>query len=63
MTSGNPGPSGGGAISVGDDTPTGEPENGPAGPYITDKDDGSRQRKTSDDTGRRKDSTQKSRPA
>jgi hypothetical protein len=28
-------------ISVGDDTPSGEPENGPKGPYITDKDDGS----------------------
>lgn len=29
-------------LSVGDDTPTGEPENGPRGPYITDKDDGTR---------------------
>lgn len=29
-----------GQLSVGDDTPTGEPENGPRGPYITDKDDG-----------------------
>ena len=29
-----------GQVSVGDDTPTGEPENGPRGPYITDKDDG-----------------------
>lgn len=28
-------------ISVGDDTPSGEPETGPKGPYITDKDDGS----------------------
>lgn len=28
-------------ISVGDDTPSGEPEIGPKGPYITDKDDGS----------------------
>jgi hypothetical protein len=27
-------------LSVGDDTPTGEPVNGPKGPYITDKDDG-----------------------
>jgi hypothetical protein len=27
-------------LSVGDDTPTGEPENGPKGPSITDKDDG-----------------------
>ena len=31
-----------GEVSVGDDTPTGEPENGPRGPYITDKDDGTR---------------------
>jgi hypothetical protein len=30
------------SISIGDDTPTGEPENGPRGPYITDKDDGTR---------------------
>ena len=29
-----------GQMSIGDDTPTGEPENGPRGPYITDKDDG-----------------------
>jgi hypothetical protein len=29
-----------GQTSIGDDTPTGEPENGPRGPYITDKDDG-----------------------
>lgn len=29
-------------ISIGDDTPTGEPENGPRGPYITDVDDGGR---------------------
>lgn len=29
-----------GQLSVGDDTPTGEPENGPRGPYITDKNDG-----------------------
>jgi hypothetical protein len=28
-------------ISVGDDTPSGEPQNGPTGPYITDDDDGS----------------------
>jgi hypothetical protein len=27
-------------LSVGDNTPTGEPKNGPTGPYITDKDDG-----------------------
>lgn len=31
-----------GQLSVGDDTPTGEPVNGPRGPYITDKDDGTR---------------------
>lgn len=31
-----------GRLSIGDDTPTGEPENGPRGPYITDKDDGTR---------------------
>jgi hypothetical protein len=29
-----------GQVSVGDDTPTGEPANGPKGPYITDEDDG-----------------------
>jgi hypothetical protein len=29
-----------GSMSIGDDTPTGEPENGPKGPYITDDDDG-----------------------
>jgi hypothetical protein len=33
---------GNGQLSVGDDTSTGEPENGPRGPYITDKDDGTR---------------------
>ncbi len=33
-----------GQMSIGDDTPTGEPENGPRGPYITDKDDGTRKR-------------------
>lgn len=27
-------------ISIGDETPTGEPANGPAGPYITADDDG-----------------------
>ena len=32
------------SISVGDDTPTGEPGNAPEGPYITDEDDGSRPR-------------------
>ena len=34
-----------GEMSIGDDTPTGEPENGPRGPYITDKDDGTRRRR------------------
>jgi hypothetical protein len=29
-----------GQVSVGDDTGTGEPENGPKGPYITEDDDG-----------------------
>ena len=33
-----------GQMSIGDDTPTGEPDNGPRGPYITDKDDGTRKR-------------------
>jgi hypothetical protein len=33
------------SISIGDDTPTGEPENAPRGPYITDKDDGTRDTK------------------
>jgi hypothetical protein len=32
------------AISIGDDTPTGEPENAPEGPYITPDDEGSRRR-------------------
>jgi hypothetical protein len=31
-----------GRMSIGDDTLTGEPDNGPKGPYITDKDDGTR---------------------
>jgi hypothetical protein len=44
-----------GQLSVGDDTPTGEPENGPNGPYITDKDDGTpRSRKSKEDSGRRR---------
>lgn len=30
-----------GRLSIGDDTPTGEPENGPKGPYITDEKDDS----------------------
>jgi hypothetical protein len=41
---------GNGQVSIGDDTPTGEPENGPRGPYITDKDDGTRKpERTGDD--------------
>jgi hypothetical protein len=28
-----------GRLSIGDDTPSGEPENGPKGPYITDERD------------------------
>jgi hypothetical protein len=31
------GPMGKGQTSIGDDTPSGEPENGPRGPYITDE--------------------------
>lgn len=34
------------AISIGDDTPTGEPGNAPEGPYITAADDGTRPRKS-----------------
>jgi hypothetical protein len=45
-----------GQVSVGDDTPTGEPENGPRGPYITDKDDGTRK------PGRKEDSNQPRKP-
>ncbi len=37
-----------GQISIGDDTATGEPENGPKGPYITDKDDGTPRGKRSE---------------
>ncbi len=33
------------SISIGEDTPTGEPDNAPKGPYITDKDDGTRNQK------------------
>jgi hypothetical protein len=43
------------SISIGDDTPTGEPENAPKGPYITDKDDGTR------DAGGQKPSQRKAR--
>jgi hypothetical protein len=43
-----------GQVSIGDDTPTGEPENGPRGPYITDKDDGTRKRGPARDKGARK---------
>jgi hypothetical protein len=39
-----------GQMSVGDDTPDGEPENGPRGPYITDKDDGTPKPDTKPDT-------------
>jgi hypothetical protein len=45
-----------GEVSVGDDTPTGEPENGPRGPYITDKDDGTRK------PGRSKEDSDQRRP-
>jgi hypothetical protein len=40
-----------GQVSIGDDTPTGEPENAPRGPYITDKDDGTRKRRPALDKG------------
>jgi hypothetical protein len=48
-----------GQLSVGDDTPTGEPENGPRGPYITDKDDGTqkpgrKERHTKEDSDQRR---------
>jgi hypothetical protein len=44
-----------GQLSVGDDTPTGEPENGPRGPYITDKDDGTpKTPKNKENSGRRR---------
>ena len=49
-----------GQLSVGDDTPTGEPENGPRGPYITDKDDGTpksgskKERETLEDSDQRR---------
>lgn len=43
-----------GQMSIGDDMPTGEPENGPRGPYITDKDDGTRKRGRARDKGARK---------
>jgi hypothetical protein len=44
-----------GRLSVGDDTPTGEPENGPRGPYITDKDDGTgKPGRTKEDTDQRR---------
>jgi hypothetical protein len=47
---------GNGQLSVGDDTPTGEPENGPRGPYITDKDDGTPK------TSRKKEDSDQRRP-
>lgn len=39
--------------SIGDDTTTGEPQNGPRGPYITDKDDGTHagDKKSASDAG------------
>jgi hypothetical protein len=44
-----------GSLSIGDDTPTGEPENGPRGPYITDKDDGTRKLgRSKQDSGQRR---------
>jgi hypothetical protein len=44
-----------GQVSIGDDTPTGEPENGPRGPYITDKDDGTRKPgRTKEDSDQRR---------
>jgi hypothetical protein len=44
-----------GRLSVGDDTPTGEPENGPQGPYITDEDDGAgKPGRTKEDTDQRR---------
>jgi len=43
-----------GQVSIGDDTPTGEPENGPRGPYITDRDDGTRRPGPSKDDRARK---------
>lgn len=47
------------AISVGDDTPTGEPANGPTGPYITDMDDGTRpKRRKAGTQARAKDKSQ-----
>ena len=42
-----------GQVSIGDDTPAGEPENGPRGPYITDKDDGTREPKSRKEGSRR----------
>ena len=37
-----------GRLSIGDDTPTGEPENGPKDPYITDEDDGTPRKRRPD---------------
>jgi hypothetical protein len=52
-----------GQMSVGDDTPTGEPENGPRGPYITDKDDGTRRPGAGKkDKGTKEDSDQRRKP-
>ena len=44
-----------GRLSIGDDTPSGEPENGPRGPYITDKDDGTgKPARTKEDSDQRR---------
>jgi hypothetical protein len=43
-----------GRLSIGDDTPTGEPENGPRGPYIPDTDDGTRRPGGKEDNSRRR---------
>jgi|SoiMethySBSTD1v2_1073268.scaffolds.fasta_scaffold2128478_2 hypothetical protein len=51
-----------GQLSVGDDTPTGEPENGPRGPYITDKDDGTQKPGSKKERDTREDSDQRRQP-
>ena len=43
-----------GSLSIGDDTPTGEPENAPRGPYITDKDDGTKKPGGKEDSDQRR---------
>ena len=51
-------------VSIGDDTPTGEPDNGPRGPYITDEDDGTRKpaRNKKTENGKKEDSDQRRPP-